>query len=145
MAHGVETFLVAKARLTTAAGQLAEALIWRLCLDLAMALSAMPFRHETGTASASAQLLSVAVCIPARGKLRRWTIQWREALQKGAPTEFENASFFSVSSTRHAAFVCDPMSYYISRNGDAARGTTVEPGGSAPDSDRFLISPRPQC
>jgi hypothetical protein len=41
---------------------------------------------------------------------------------------------------RHATFVYDLTSYYISQNGDAARGTTVEPGRDA-RLERFLISP----
>jgi hypothetical protein len=36
-----------------------------------------------------------------------------------------------------AAFVYDMTSYYISQNGDAARGTTVEPGEDEPDSSAF--------
>jgi hypothetical protein len=35
-----------------------------------------------------------------------------------------------------AAFVYDMTSYYISQNGDAARGT-VEPGEDEPDSSAF--------
>jgi hypothetical protein len=44
-----------------------------------------------------------------------------------------------------AAFVYDMTCYHISQNGEAARGTVVEPGGGAPNSTAILISPRPRC
>jgi hypothetical protein len=40
-------------------------------------------------------------------------------------------------SGKDATFVYDMTSDYISQSGDAARGTTVEPGEDAPDSSAF--------
>jgi hypothetical protein len=51
----------------------------------------------------------------------------------------------SYVPSEDAAFVYDTTCYYVSQNGDAARGTVLEPGGGAPDSTATLISPRPRC
>jgi hypothetical protein len=40
-------------------------------------------------------------------------------------------------SGKDATFVYDMTPYYISQSGDAALGTTVEPGEDAPDSSAF--------